>query len=382
MEKLIVRNFGPISEVELELNKYMVFIGDMSTGKSVLGKLVTIFREPLYEFSLSIDGEGKLKRSVNYELKKCLTDLNIDFDYQNSYFQYSNENFEVIVEDKKVKFISKSKLSKYSMFEDRIELESILKRQIRVLKDGMPSIKFQVNNQANYIPAERMLLSMVGDSISGLWANNVNLPKCFKNFAADYEKAKNKKNDSDFSDFGFTYKFENKKDFIVIGNKKINLNVASSGVQSLVPMLVVLEQMLANTKTITVLVEEPELNLFPIRQKLLVEKLIKDVKASKHNLIITTHSPYVLSVLDSLLLANNTFEEKTTERKKIDHVISESKWLSYDELSIYEVQGNGTVRAIKDDEFRSIDSNTIDKASNIISSEFDKLTSIRYGEEL
>ena len=45
MERLIVKNFGPIKEADIELNKYVVLIGDTSTGKSVLAKLIAIFRD-------------------------------------------------------------------------------------------------------------------------------------------------------------------------------------------------------------------------------------------------------------------------------------------------------------------------------------------------
>jgi len=41
-EKLIVKNFGPIKEAELELGKVTVFIGEQASGKSVLAKLVAI----------------------------------------------------------------------------------------------------------------------------------------------------------------------------------------------------------------------------------------------------------------------------------------------------------------------------------------------------
>lgn len=50
MEKLIVKNFGPIKEAEIELTKYVVFIGDTSTGKSVLAKLISIFRDANFIF--------------------------------------------------------------------------------------------------------------------------------------------------------------------------------------------------------------------------------------------------------------------------------------------------------------------------------------------
>ena len=47
MEKLIVKNFGPIKEAEIDLTKYVVFIGDTSVGKSVLAKLISIFRDSI-----------------------------------------------------------------------------------------------------------------------------------------------------------------------------------------------------------------------------------------------------------------------------------------------------------------------------------------------
>ncbi len=45
MEKLKVKNFGSIKEAEIDLTKYVVFIGDTSTVKSVLAKLISIFRD-------------------------------------------------------------------------------------------------------------------------------------------------------------------------------------------------------------------------------------------------------------------------------------------------------------------------------------------------
>ena len=44
MERLIVRNFGPIKDVEIEIPRLLVFIGDQASGKSTLGKLIYIFK--------------------------------------------------------------------------------------------------------------------------------------------------------------------------------------------------------------------------------------------------------------------------------------------------------------------------------------------------
>jgi predicted ATPase len=47
-EKLIVKNFGPIREAEIDLRKVTVFIGEQASGKSVLAKLVEIFNNVKY----------------------------------------------------------------------------------------------------------------------------------------------------------------------------------------------------------------------------------------------------------------------------------------------------------------------------------------------
>ena len=42
MQKLIVKNFGVLKNIDIVLNKTNLFIGDNGSGKSVLAKLVTI----------------------------------------------------------------------------------------------------------------------------------------------------------------------------------------------------------------------------------------------------------------------------------------------------------------------------------------------------
>jgi len=48
MDRLIVKNFGPLKDVDIELNKINIFIGENGSGKSILGKIITLlldFRE-------------------------------------------------------------------------------------------------------------------------------------------------------------------------------------------------------------------------------------------------------------------------------------------------------------------------------------------------
>jgi predicted ATPase len=376
MEKLIVKNFGPIKEAEIDLTKYVVFIGDTSTGKSVLAKLISIFRD----FSNLLNN-----KIVNSELlltfKNQLENYNIDFDFRNTQIDYLDVNFHIQFLDCKFSII---KDDRQKMTEDEFE-EFIKDKSVLDTTDEMQNAFRSIMKMENiYFPAERMLTSLVGNSISGLWANNVALPNCFKDFAGKFEVARNRLKTVNYQDFGFTYSYRNAQDIIRIGNNgdvDISLVQASSGIQSLVPLLLVLDFELIYRSIepeLSFLIEEPELSLFPIKQKKLMDYIIKGISSTRYKVVITTHSPYILTALDTLILAKNTFNEHPDLKEEISAIVSEDKWIDYDEISVYEVRNDGKVYSIKNEEFRSIDTNAIDSVSDIISEEFDKLTELRY----
>ncbi|MNY46875.1 hypothetical protein D3C86_1820960 [compost metagenome] len=80
------------------------------------------------------------------------------------------------------------------------------------------------------------------------------------------------------------------------------------------------------------------------------------------------------------MLAKNAFDEHPELKEKINAIVSEDKWIDYDDISVYQVRNDGIVYSIKNEEFRSIDTNAIDGVSDIISDEFDKLTELRYAQ--
>ncbi|RYJ37139.1 hypothetical protein NU08_3893 [Flavobacterium anhuiense] len=395
MEKLIVKNFGPIKEAEIDLTKYVVFIGDTSTGKSVLAKLITIFRDNDLTF-----GADRIE-----EFHKLLGHYNIDFDLEECSFEYIHDNLRITMskkdlESRKSKFLitptneTKKNIKKDSLIELNNKINEILDNENnqyedKFVDDFKKMIKQIINTDKSlhslpiYIPAERILVSMLSSSISGLWANNVALPNCFKDFSARYEVARREIKELYFELFGINFKWDNELEYVKIEEKEYSLSKTSSGIQSLLPLLLVLEYEINyadNGQVKTILIEEPELNLFPVKQKNLINYLIEKIKETKNNLVITTHSPYILSSLDTLMLAKNAFDEHPDLKEEINAIVSEDKWIDYNEISVYEVRNDGKVYSIKNEEFRSIDTNAIDGVSDVISEEFDKLTELRYAQ--
>lgn len=61
MARLIIRNIGPIKNVDIELNKVNVFIGEQSSGKSTIAKIVSfcLWLEKTVNKDDVFFGEGK-----------------------------------------------------------------------------------------------------------------------------------------------------------------------------------------------------------------------------------------------------------------------------------------------------------------------------------
>jgi len=385
MEKLIVKNFGPIKEAEIDLTKYVVFIGDTSTGKSVLAKLISIFRDSFVILSLT----ESFKINIKTELKR----YNINFDLNSSEIKYIDEDVilcelvhgDIVLKDEDLK---NNNLTAVKARLDKLTNDSFFSKLIDFNKENF--FKFSINHylknrNSTYFPAERILFSLVGNSLSGLLANNVALPECYKDFAAKYEVARDEIREASYQNFNLDYSYDVGIDEVLINNAKVLLSEASSGIQSLIPLLLVVDYEIKTNDvdfnySKGLIIEEPELNLFPIKQKKLIDHLILKVSNTRHKIIMTTHSPYILSSLDTLMLAKNTFNEHPDLIEEIDSIVSEDKWIDYDEISVYEVRNDGKVYSIKNDEFRSIDTNAIDGVSDIISEEFDKLTELRYAQ--
>ena len=55
--RIVIHNFGPIKEADIETKRYTVFIGQTSTGKSVAAKLISIAND--YNFMMLEEGDFK-----------------------------------------------------------------------------------------------------------------------------------------------------------------------------------------------------------------------------------------------------------------------------------------------------------------------------------
>jgi predicted ATPase len=176
---------------------------------------------------------------------------------------------------------------------------------------------------------------------------------------------------------------ENGEEKIIINShESIYLRNASSGQQEVIRILQdILLAVFRNLKILRI-VEEPEAHLFPVAQKSLIELLSLMVNQNDDNqLIITTHSPYVLTVFNNLLFAQRVVDKNPSAEAEVAELIPKEFWLKAKDFSAYSL-GNHFMEEAKycesifDLEMGTIQQNYLDEVSEILGGDFNTLYSI------
>jgi len=376
-ETLHIKNFGPIKDVKLELGKVNVLIGDQGTGKSTVAKLFTAIRNTIFMeiFDLNDDPE------IDIETRKFLEYL--------TWFELSNYKMpdsEIVLESENYSFIFK---------ENKV---------VKLIKSDnyLDSLLY---GDFNFIPAERILISTLSDSLFGLIEIKAPIPRILLRFGNKFSKARKLGVKKYKELLGVDFIHTNGIDSIIIKeNISLPLTDASSGIQGTIPLLIVFDSivdtMYVRSDIIDVgpllVIEEPELNLFPGTQKRILNYIIGEnygqefhIDKNSHEryylnqLLITTHSPYILTSLNNLMYAY-TVGHIEGKKDDVNKIIEEKYWLDPKDVSAYmlvfdEKQGGCVQKNIIDKETMLIDSVQIDGVSDTLSEEFNQIMAIKLG---
>ncbi|OAV74219.1 hypothetical protein Barb7_02309 [Bacteroidales bacterium Barb7] len=248
-------------------------------------------------------------------------------------------------------------------------------------------------NPPMYIPAERTLISTFTNSIFSLLQAGASIPTCIKDFGSVYENARVRYENIDIDIMNINISFSKAGDTILLkdDNSKIKFSQSSSGMQSIIPLWTVFNQYVKddngnkNEKRWIIIIEEPELNLFPTTQVALMEWMMGKMKKSKGSIVITTHSPYILSAIDNLILANEVATKATNNKdkkrlEKLEKLLPLMALVDFNEVSSYLFSNNGIVKDIADKELKLSGAEYIDEASNQTSKLFNDLCKLEDNE--
>jgi predicted ATPase len=368
MEKLIVNNFGAIRNVEIQLKDFIVFIGETGTGKSTLAKLISIFRSS--NFWQGDFRDVKLfERKLDYYQIANFLEPSTYIEYQSEkgfYFIYNEGEVSHKVYDQILKQLQS--LTSIDNIENN-EVSSLIKEIIR-----------SAFKETIYIPAERGVVSFLSEKYAALDRKDLIglFPETLLDFTGSFNQVSSIIRKQYLDLFDVTYQKENGKDYIILPNDKLLLlSESASGLQTIIPALIVFDYFSKDKSKKSYTFEEPELNLFPIAQKYLVEFLAEKVLSHGHQLIITTHSPYIPTSINNLLFASKIQTEYPKSKQKLVEVSGLNSFISSSNFAIYYLSNEeeACINLI-DKDTGMIPDNDLDSASDEIMDVFDSLMSV------
>lgn len=441
MQKIVIENFCAVNHVELNLdNKIDVIIGAQASGKSTVAKTIYFCRKvrdylieylvnPInfsnvhpneyYSYFLKSIRQkfmgcfGTTKHMDNFNIafyydatSNCKINLKLDesgyvrIDFTKS---LSNQIKSLIKEASKL-FVQCDNKDNVNLFDNL--MNDISNRQIvRTHFTEAVNKLFCYNKEIIYIPAGRSILSTLSEQLPDLDSSVLDLPlkdfielinitkKRFgysiKDIISNYTKTVDGQINNNNVDIAYRLindilrgDYKNESDGEKIYYKKdkwVKLKFASSGQQEILWILLVIFIRILENQSVFMVVEEPEAHLFPSAQKEVLELIALLVNTTDSQVLITTHSPYVLTSIN--LLAYSGKVETTRASKK--HVINRKYRINPKSLGAYMIRSKGqfTFESIIDEEEHLIDASRIDEISNEINELTGKLLDmeISYG---
>lgn len=362
-ERLNIKNFGPITEASIDFDKYTFLVGSQGSGKSSIVKLYALFTWMEKGLARRILSQKHITSFSRFRKVYCKYHKIDEYFRNDTYIDFTGRHYSFLYKEGNLTINTLESNDDYSIA------------------------------KVMYVPAERNFLSVIEN-----FSQFKNFPESLQSFLEEFENAKKEFRKGYKFPFGeekFEYDALNKLSWISGSNHKIRLSSASSGYQSVLPLLIVskylsnlvskdsssdklgiLEKqqikkeiesiMQDNTLSDEVkysmarsisarfsyshfvnIVEEPEQNLYTESQKSVLYELLSHANSLEDNrLILTTHSPYLLNYVTIAVKAWNIAKELPKYQEEINKIVSFSSQINPSKLKIYEVN-KGKVKELE-----------------------------------
>ena len=375
-ERLVIRNFGPISHLDIEIRPLTLFIGTQGSGKSTVSKLLTICRDLRWWLQI-------LENAESEELMKPFYDFSINEYFQDdSYIYYTVKGDSVKYEHGVFSFNSDTMdadiIKNYISYSNKKLIHNSL-APINEADDEVSKIVLNTNaRMILYILAERNLVGNLSESLASMLTAQVPLPKPLIEYMGMFERAKKEYPSYNIPFFGVKFvKKEGRERIELEGkNKDLPLSACSSGLQSAIPMLMVIDYALKMDSFDAFVIEEPEQNLFPENQyEMLCFFTSKFWNSNKQRqFIITTHSPYMLSILNVLMTAYRLNQNEDI-REQVEEIVKPGYTVNPDDVAVYSLnpESEEYCKSLISEKTGLVSVNELDSVSEYIGDDFDRL---------
>lgn len=384
MNYLKIKNFGPVKDATIELKPFLVLTGGQGTGKSTIAKLLCIFQDYYWYVSILEDNDTVEVLFLEYGISEYFN--------KNTYIEYSCNDIFITYQDSRFSFkhreiIGRDRLLSY--YGDKISgkicglllSQELLTEDLleKFLDKNLPFIKSYCASSL-YIPTGRNIAATFSSALSTMIDSQISFDPEFIRFINYFERARKQFRVYSLPEMeDVTYLYEKKKEGIIIPQeddiKTLPLSECSSGLQSLLPMVMTMDYCINEHMFESYIVEEPEQNLSPSEQLAVLRHIISSMKKCNNTVshVITTHSPYILSGINISLMAGRVEQDKVFS-KEVFNIFPEEYHLPVGSVAVYSL-GNmdNYCNDIINTQIGIIDQYSLNTAFDIIGKKFKEL---------
>ena len=415
-----VTDFGPVKYAEIDLsNNFQVYVGAQASGKSTLCK-VCYFCRKIRDYTLTFmlnrnqfeeshENEyfnnylkfltrqfmgcfGTTKHMkpfrITYRFGKCSIDICLQKGYVKFLFdEKTKKSLLNLIDIAATVYAEKfpKEASEIIGFANFISIvkQSFVRRLQQIFADNQDII---------YVPAGRSLLATIPEKLQGMPIDIIDLTmqefihrisEIKDRFAVklpemreNYLKTVKGQINNAAVDKAYTlirkimkadYTSESDGEKIYFDEKHwVKLMYSSSGQQEALWILLICYLQILEKRSTFMIVEEPEAHLFPDAQQEIIKLLSLMVNTTSSNILLTTHSPYILTSSNILLFASSI------KKESVDTLIDRQLRICGDFFAADRVE-NGKLKSIFDVESQMIDIDYIDRISGDTNEVLDKL---------
>ena len=417
MQKIIIKNLLIVKDFEMKINKFNLIIGEQSSGKSTISKAIFFFKEinthiKFYIFTYKNKIQYNMKEIYNDIIKKFVISIfgkldNIDNDLYLKYIYKSNTYIEITKKNNNlyinyseniIIFFNKLEIDIKKLFEEYLNVNSSIRFE-DIFEGGIGreiDDFFDNESMTYYIPASRSSIALLNNQRTRLDYDTIDfifypfitliekieflfkdgVQNFIKNINDDNKKIiLNKMNKKIEKYMGGEYFCDDKFGYIKLeNNKKIPVDKISSGQQEILWLLnVLLGITWLNKKNQFVIIEEPEAHLYPKMQKEIIDFIVNFMNMTNSSILITTHSPYILTSTNNLLYAGKLKENYKEKIEIINNVVGKYGAINPNEINAFKLYLNDFRYTNLINEENEINCEEIDDVSNTINETYTKL---------
>lgn len=437
MATIKINNLGAVQSVEIDIKKFNLFVGEQATGKSTICKAVYYFRnfkevlsEYLYNIVLSGKKETTFPGILNTQMKDTFIrlfgyswelpdDLYIEYEFSDSIW------IKVNLEKKKKKYLSINHSPDLIKQVKKLESEAAEFYRLHLTEDSMSShlIVEQRNFFAElqekiltilgddmmtyYLPAGRSMMSLLAnqktklnyedletlnrifiqriESLQSKFAEGIT--QVHRHFPAGSRKFDVKEmSETIIKGMKGEYFCQGNREYLLTEDKKerVPINFTSSGQQEILWLYNQLYVLMLRDEKAFVIVEEPEAHLYPVLQRNILDFIVTYINLTGGSVIVTTHSPYILTECNNLCYAGKLKQEQGLGTQ-VEKIVGKWNYLKKDDVNAFKLRqaANGTeVFSLIDKETGELLAEKIDEISEEINQVYTELYYLEENDDI